>query len=108
MARGGQRDGAGRPKKEGPTEYAGPQIEDASRLTPLEFFKAVFRDSEAPFDVRYKAAQEAAPFVHAKLAPKEADGDGQASMADDWDKVLSPAAQEKAQAKAQGRKNGMH
>lgn len=104
MARGGPRDGAGRPKKEGPPEYAGPQIQDTSRLTPLEFFKAVFRDSEAPFDVRYKAAQEAAPFVHARLSPKEAEGDDQGSMADDWDTMLSP----KAQAKAQGRKNGMH
>lgn len=103
MARGGERVGAGRPKKE-KTEYSGPQVEDASRLTPLEFFKAVFRDPQAPFDARYKAAQDAAPFVHARLSPKEAEGDDQGSMADDWDTMLSP----KAQAKAQGRKNGMH
>lgn len=104
MARGGQRDGAGRPKKEEPPEYSGPYIEDVSRLTPLEFFKAVFRDNEAPFDIRYKAAQEAAPFVHARLAPKEAEGDGQTSMADDWDTVLTP----KAQARELERKNGVH
>lgn len=99
MARGGRRDGAGRPKGTKEEDYSGPEIADLQKLTPLEFFKAVLRDEAAPFSTRYKAAQDAAPFIHSRLAPK-ADDEDQGTLDDGWGTLLSPKAQE--------RKQGMH
>ena len=35
--------------------------------TPLDFLCAVYRNEELPLSVRMRAAQEAAPYMHAKL-----------------------------------------
>lgn len=93
MARGGQRDNAGRPKTVQDKDYTGPEIKDLEKLTPLEYFKATLKDPSAPHTVRYKAAQDAAPYMHAKLAPK-AETEDQGTLDDTWGTMLPPKARE--------------
>ncbi|MGN7962172.1 hypothetical protein [Brucella sp. 22210] len=76
MARGGKREGAGRPA--GAANVRTREIADSAAsegLTPLEFMLNVLRDKDAAMDKRMWAAEKAAPYVHAKLASIEHKGD---------------------------------
>lgn len=46
----------------------------ASGLTPLDFMLSVLRDESLAFDARMDAAKSAAPYVHPKRAPVDAEG----------------------------------
>lgn len=95
MARGGARPGAGRKKKTQTTEeWAGPRIADDSTLKPLDFWLAILRDPDAPYEMRAMAADKAGPYVHAKPAPRRDDqGDfgDMTSAGDDWSGVVPNA-----------------
>lgn len=73
MARGGAREGAGRPAGS-PNRATQEQREAvvASGLTPLDYMLTVLRDEAMPTERRDWAAEKAAPYVHAKLANVEA------------------------------------
>lgn len=76
MARGGKREGAGRPA--GAANVRSREIADAAAnegLTPLEYMLTVLRDENAEQKDRMWAAEKAAPYVHAKLASVEHKGD---------------------------------
>jgi hypothetical protein len=66
MARGGKRDGAGRPKgaKAVVTQEAIRKAGEGE--TPLEYMLRVMRDERQPDDRRDKMAVGAAPYMHAK------------------------------------------
>ena len=76
MARGGKRDGAGRPAGAA-TKRTREVAEKATEegITPLDFMLSVLRDETATMDNRMWAAEKAAPYVHAKLASVEVTGD---------------------------------
>jgi hypothetical protein len=66
MARGGQREGAGRPKG-AKTQITEEAIKKAGEgETPLEYMLRVMRDRQQPDDRRDKMAIGAAPYMHAK------------------------------------------
>lgn len=76
MARGGARQGAGRPKG------GANKLNDEARtkalaggITPLDYLLELLRDEDKPQDVRIDAAKAAAPYVHARLAAVEHSGD---------------------------------
>jgi len=68
MARGGARDGAGRPAGAA-TKRTREAAERASEggLTPLDFMLNILRDEAEAMENRCWAAEKAAPYVHAKL-----------------------------------------
>lgn len=69
MARGGKRQGSGR--KKGAATIRTRKIVDGLHeggVTPLEFMLEVLRDTEKPFEERFKAAIQAAPYVHPRLS----------------------------------------
>lgn len=72
MARGGKREGAGRPAGS-VTKRTREIAEKASTsgLTPLEYMLDVLRDEMADAKDRMWAAEKAAPYVHARLASVE-------------------------------------
>lgn len=75
MARGGKREGAGRPSGAVTTrsrEVA--ELAAQEGLTPLEYMLSILRDAEAETKDRMWAAEKAAPYVHAKLANVEHSG----------------------------------
>lgn len=75
MARGGKRDGAGRPAgavTERTREVA--NAAHAEGITPLEYMLSVLRNEDAEMKDRMWAAEKAAPYVHAKLASVEHSG----------------------------------
>ncbi|MFP2871009.1 hypothetical protein ACLEIY_01980 [Acetobacter tropicalis] len=74
MARGGARPGAGRKKKVIAPEYSGPHIENYATLTPFTYWLAVLRDPLAPPDWRLMASDKLAPYMHARVAPKQLEG----------------------------------
>ena len=93
----------GRPKgtpKSGTRRRATPKIAAAehrlksakSALMPLGYMLQVLRDPESTKDEKKWAAQQAAPFVHARLASTKAGGPGGGSVAHDH--RLDPAVQE--------------
>ncbi len=76
MARGGKREGAGRPA--GIANKASIERQAAiaaSGLTPLDYMLAILRDDEADKAVRMDAAKAAAPYVHPRLAAVEHSGE---------------------------------
>lgn len=77
MARGGKRDGAGRPAGAVTTKSREAAEQASSEgLTPLDYMLRVLRDEDASKDDRMWAAEKAAPYVHAKLASVEVGGKG--------------------------------
>lgn len=76
MARGGKREGAGRPAG-AITKRSREAAENAAKdgITPLEYMLNVLRDDTADAKDRMWAAEKAAPYVHAKLASVEHSGD---------------------------------
>lgn len=72
MARGGKREGAGRPAgalTKRTREVAEKAADEG--LTPLDYMLDVLRDADADPKDRMWAAEKAAPYVHAKLASVE-------------------------------------
>lgn len=79
MARGGKREGAGR-KKGTVSEQTKRRKEIIAKateqgITPLDFMLGVLRDNNADFSDRYKAAVDAAPYMHPRLAATKVEGD---------------------------------
>lgn len=76
--RGGKRAGAGRPKGSVgiKTKIRQEMVKAANdgELMPLQFMLQALRDESNPFDVRYKAAVDAAPYLHPKLANTTLEG----------------------------------
>ena len=75
MARGGKREGAGRPA--GAVTRRTREVAEAaaqSGLTPLDYMLTILRDEDQPQDERKWAAEKAAPYVHAKLSSVEMSG----------------------------------
>jgi len=73
--RGGKRDGAGR--KKGALSTRTQEIAvaaTASGITPLEFLLNTMRDETKDYAQRLKAATDAAPYVHPRLAAVEVSG----------------------------------
>ena len=72
MARGGQRDGAGR-RKGIPNRLARATIDKAGKTgaMPLDYMPAVMRNSKAQSYRRDAMAKAAAPFLHPRLATIE-------------------------------------
>jgi hypothetical protein len=70
--RGGTREGAGRPKGSVgiKTKIRQQMIKaaDDGELMPLDFMLQTLRDEEQDFAIRYKAAVDAAPYLHPRLA----------------------------------------
>lgn len=77
MARGGSREGAGRPKGVR-NKRTVEQVEhiEASGMTPLEYLTSVYQDPRADESKRIDAAKAAAPYVHPKLSSIEHSGPG--------------------------------
>lgn len=74
--RGGKRKGAGR--KKGSMAVRTQEILKAigdEGVTPLEYMLGVLRDPEQPHSERFRAAIEAAPFMHPRLAAVQHSGD---------------------------------
>jgi hypothetical protein len=83
MARGGKRENAGR--KPGVPNTKTQEViaaVEASGLTPLDYMLNLLRDELTPTDRRDWAAEEAAPYVHARLASIEAKHDVSDALAD--------------------------
>lgn len=75
MARGGKREGAGRPAGAVNKASAERQAEvEASGETPLAYMLKVMRDVSADEAKRLDAAKAAAPYVHPRLAAVEMSG----------------------------------
>lgn len=75
MARGGKREGAGRPA--GAVTRKTREAAEAALaegLTPLEYMLSILRDESQDPERRMWAAEKAAPYVHAKLASVEVGG----------------------------------
>lgn len=75
MARGGKRDGAGRPAG-AVTRRAREAADRAAQdgLSPLDYMLSILRNEEADTKDRMWAAEKAAPYVHPKLANIEHSG----------------------------------
>jgi hypothetical protein len=69
MGHGGKRAGAGR-KTGALTTRTQELVASAAAqgVTPLEFMLYVLRDTKKPFEDRFKAAVQAAPYVHPRLS----------------------------------------
>ena len=72
MARGGQRNGAGR-KRGVPNRLAKANIEKAEKTgaMPLDYMLAIMRNSKADNERRDAMARAAAPYLHPRLATVE-------------------------------------
>lgn len=76
MARGGAREGSGRPKGSKTAKTSQIALEAAGEgLTPLEWMLRVLRDDEQPNDRRDDMAKAAAPYIHPRLATNQVVGD---------------------------------
>lgn len=75
MAKGGKREGAGRPKG-AQNKKTVEQVEAVKKSgkTPLEYLLEVMRNDELDNRERTDAAKAAAPFIHPRLASTEVTG----------------------------------
>ena len=76
VARGGKREGAGRPK--GSASRKTREVADKAAnegLTPLEYMLKVLRDKESSDDDKRWAAERAAPYIHPRLTAVDHSGD---------------------------------
>ncbi len=72
MARGGKRDGAGRPPGAVTTRTREMADQAAKEgLMPLEYMLSVLRNGDETMENRCWAAEKAAPYVHPRLANVE-------------------------------------
>lgn len=62
---GGARPGSGRKRK--PENVGADTVASTPKATPLEVLQAMMNDASVPVAQRIKAAQAAAPYVHAKI-----------------------------------------
>ncbi len=62
----------------------------AAGITPLEFMLNVLQDDLAPLDDRKWAAQNAAPYVHAKLSSVDMKADVQATIEEVRHTIVKP------------------
>jgi hypothetical protein len=78
MARGGRREGSGRPKGaiNKRTEEAIAKAAETG-ITPLDYLLGLMRDEGQEQSVRLDAAKAAAPYVHAKLQAIQHSGDAE-------------------------------
>lgn len=92
MARGGKRDGAGRPAG-AITKRTREAAEKAANegLTPLDYMLSILRDEGQEQEHRMWAAEKAAPYVHAKLASVEHKGEGGGPMVLEIVRFADPA-----------------
>lgn len=73
MARGGPRPGSGRPKGSRDKGKAAMEaLAVVSGETPIAFFASILADQTRPLELRFAAAKELAPYMHAKLSSIEA------------------------------------
>lgn len=78
MARGGKREGAGR--KRGQVSEQTKQRKEviakatAEGITPLDFMLRILRDENKGEAERYRAAVDAAPYMHPRLAATKVEG----------------------------------
>ena len=70
----------GTPNKKKSAEVA---LIESSGLTPLQYMLQVLRDHNHPHAERMDAAKSAAPYVHARLAPKPDDAKDAGDVLDD-------------------------
>ena len=90
MARGGKREGAGRPTGAVNKVTAEKRAEvEASGLTPLDFMLRVLRDESAEDNKRLDAAKAAAPYCHARLTAVELSGAVAGMTHEEWLASLS-------------------
>ena len=76
--RGGRAKGTRNAKKAAEIELI-----EATGLTPLQYMLQVLRDHNHPHAERMDAAKSAAPYVHARLAPKPDDPKDAGDVLDD-------------------------
>lgn len=85
MARGGKREGAGRPA--GAANRMTVEAREAitaSGMTPLEYMLKLMRDEGAEEAKRLEAAKSAAPYVHPRLAAVELSGEIGLRTHEEW------------------------
>ncbi len=76
MARGGTRQGAGRPQgAANKFSEAAREIAASEGITPLEYMLAILRDTNLPREHRMDAAKAAAPYMHSRLESVKHSGD---------------------------------
>lgn len=75
MARGGKREGAGRPKGSKTRKNAEIAQRAAEQgITPLEYMLEVMRDEANETSARLDAAKSAAPYIHPRLSAVQVEG----------------------------------
>jgi len=67
---------AGTPNKRTVERQRAIEAIKASGRDPISFFADLLRNEAAPLELRFQAAKELAPYVHAKLASVESRGGG--------------------------------
>lgn len=89
---GGSRNNSGRKKKQVAPEYQGPDIKDLKGLTPFDLWIAILRDSKSPLPYKLMVCDKLAPFMHARIAPKQQEA-GQGELALTVDESGEPVPQ---------------
>ncbi len=94
MAKGGKRQGAGRPKgsrDKGKAAIAA--LEALSGKTPIELWTSILVNPESPLELRLQVAKELAPYIHPKLSSVESNINATIAHENTLDRVASLEAQ---------------